>query len=167
MFKPPSVRCRTGFTIAEVIVAAACLGVFFLGMFAISGQVVRQLRASGQQAAATFCLQQRMEELRRLTWGHLVDGAYVRDNVFNASSITSSNLPGLAEQITINVYPTATTPTTITRSNAGVATLVTSNSALTNASMIRVDAQITWNNSTNGTNTRQYTTVVTKGGILR
>src|SRR4051812_24742318 len=81
---------RAGVTIAEAIVAAACLAVFFLGLFAISGQVIRLLRASGQQAGATFCLEQRVEELRRLKWTQITDGAYIRDNVLNNAAGSGS-----------------------------------------------------------------------------
>jgi len=160
-------RTESGATIVEAIVAAACLITFFVGLFAISSKTLLLLRATGQQAAATFCVEQRVEEIRRLTWAQLTDGAYLRDNVFNSVPGAASTVPGLSERLTISEYPTASTSTVVVRTAAGAASVQSSNTALANAKMLRIKTLISWPGSGGSSNSREFTTVVTQGGILR
>ncbi len=156
-----------GASIVEAVIAAACLALFFAGLFAVSGQSLRVLRSGSEQSAATFSLQQRMEEMRRLSWAQITDGAYLRDNVLNNPSGSAASTSGLSEQIAINAYPTATTPTVVTRGPTGGAVVQASNPALSTASMLRIDAQVSWAEVGGGTNSRQFTTLITQGGITR
>jgi Tfp pilus assembly protein PilV len=160
-------RTSSGGTIAEALVAAACLAIFFVGLFALSSQSLKLLRSSSRQAAATYCLQQRVEEIRSLTWAQLTDNTTIRDSILANLPGDSTSVPGLSETITLNVYPTPTTATVFTRPYGGSASVSSTNPGLSSASMIRVDTLITWNKSNGGTNTREYTTVIANGGITQ
>lgn len=158
---------HSGVTIAETLFAATCLVISFTALFAASGQSLRLIQAGKQHSAATFCLQQRVEELRTLTWSQLTDATYLRDNVLNAAAGSTAALPGRAEVISINAYPTATTPIVVSRPASGTPTVQSSNSALSSAGLLRLDISISWSKLGGGTGVRQFTTVVTRGGIIR
>ena len=149
------------------MVAAASLAVFFGGLFAIAGQSLSLLRASGQQSGATLCLQQRIEEMRRLTWSERVDAAYIRDNVLAAAPGSANAVPKLTEQITVNAYPTATAPLIVRRPALGAPVVLSSNPSLANAKMLRIDAEISWLRAGSNVKTRQFTAIMTQGGVNR
>ena len=160
-------RAASGATLAEAIVAAGALMMLFAGLFALSAYTMRLLQSNREQSAATFCLQQRIEQMRRLTWAQVTDGAYLRDNVLNSAADATASLQGAAEQLSVNAYPTATTANLITRPAGGPASLQTSNTSLASATAVRIDASVTWPKRSGGIHTRQYTAVLTNGGILK
>lgn len=160
-------RRTSGVTIAEAVLATALLALSFAGLFSVSGQSLKLLRAGTIQSAATVCLEQRIEEIRTLTWDQIVDASYLRDNVLNAAPSAATPLPDPVEQIAVNSYPTATAPTVVVRPAAGGAVVQSLNSALSTAKMLRIDVQISWPDANGSTDARQITTVVTKGGIIR
>ncbi len=155
--------------------------VFGAAAFATNSQLLFKLRAQKETTAAIMLLQRRMEQLRASAWSDLATASYLKTSILadpapdilnptqqqiDAYIATLKNaeapLGGLAERITVSVYPPDGGPSGVARrSSAAPAGQIISNisgnpaetpttvysyltSAPKNATLLRVDILLTW-----------------------
>lgn len=129
-------RCRA-FTITEVAVVAVLLGILLSSILALVSQASRYLHDIRLTARSSQVLQQKMEDIRLLTW----------DQVTNYPSFwtnSQSTYGTFVVRITTNMYDSYSGTTTV----------------------LKVTLGTTWTNfSTRQVKTNQLTTLVTNRGL--
>jgi len=158
----PFARCPA-FTLIENLFAIGIVGLFFIALYALNSQCVYMLNSGRGAAIAEQSSQDRLEQLRNCTWAQLTDASYLRDNVLNASTTVARSLGSLTETLTVNAYPIAVSPAiSIVRSN-GTATTASSNAAIANGDIVRVDLALSWSAGPGGRSRAQaMTTLIAK-----
>jgi hypothetical protein len=169
-WRKPSRLNQGGAAIAEALAAAMIIGLFMGGLFQMNALNVRTMRSGRETVAASFVLQERVDQIRNTTWANVSNAAYL-ENLLDTSAASSGNLPQLSEQITISAYPVATpapTSAVVTRAASGTTNIVSSNADLAKQRMVRADVAITWQSTTGSkTRTRTLSTIIAEGGIVR
>jgi hypothetical protein len=141
-------RPDAGTTLAEVLVAATVCGIFFVSIFEVNAVCLRFINASKENVAAIECVQDRLEQLRNLSYSTLIDTDKVTDLL--TAPPNSSTLPLKAtETVTIRKFAdgAATTPAiTFTRSpGASVPPVRAPDSAdFTGVKLVQVDVTYNW-----------------------
>jgi Tfp pilus assembly protein PilV len=154
---------EAGFSFVENLIAMVIFVLFFAGLYGLNSQGLYLLNSGREALVANVCLRDRVEQLRNCTWAQLTDSAYLRTSVLNSSPSGAANLGNLTETLTINSYPAAGNPAiSLTRTN-GTASVITTNAAITNSTLVRVDETLTWTAAPGGRSRTQATsTLVTK-----
>jgi prepilin-type N-terminal cleavage/methylation domain-containing protein len=171
----------TGFTLVEVLVALVICVVFGAAAFATNSQLLLKLRAQKETTAATMLLQRRMEQLRASAWSDLATASYLQTSILADPPPDNPNLTqqqiaaylatlknaeaplsGIAERISVSVYPPDAGPSGVAERNSSSPTgQIISNisgnpaetpttvysyltSAPKNATLLRVDILLTW-----------------------
>ena len=80
----------------------------------------------------------------------------------NALANGSQRLASPTETLTINAYPTALNPAMVITRTGTTTSVVSTNSAIANADMARVDLSITWSGPGGRSRTQATTTIVAK-----
>ena len=134
---PLSRRCHQGFTIAEVAIVTVILGVLLTSILALISQASRYLHDIQLTARSSQVLQQKMEDIRLLTWDQLTNYPAVWSD-------TNSTYGAYTVTITTNAFD----------SYAGATTV------------LRVTLTTTWTNfASRQIETNRLTTLVTKNGL--
>jgi hypothetical protein len=152
------------------------VGLAFAGVFAANSRALSLVKSAKQAAVASKCLQQRIEQVRNYNWTQVTDATAMQD-LYSLPPLPSVELPGFSEQVSISAFtpgasgtpspaPTGT-PLLITRSSAGVVTLVTDNPTLVSERLIRVNVQISWPGPGGNTRLRETSVIVGNGGVGR
>jgi Tfp pilus assembly protein PilE len=141
----PSRRGAAAFTLIDQLVAVAIVSGFFAALYALNAQCLYLLNSGRQTTAAQQALQDRMEQLRSLRWSQVTDSAYLAASVMNTASASIGSLGNASETLVINSYPTALSPAIqVTRSASGTVTVNSTNAAVANGDLIRIDATLSW-----------------------
>jgi prepilin-type N-terminal cleavage/methylation domain-containing protein len=140
----PHCDAEQGFTFIENLIAMAIIVLFFGALFAVNSQGLYLLNSGREAVVANVCLRDRVEQLRDCSWVQLTDSTYLRTSVLNSAPTGSSNLGQLTETLAINSYPDAVNPPiSVVRSNGSVS-VASTNAAIANGALIRVDATLSW-----------------------
>ena len=116
----------------------------FAALFAVNSQGLYLLNSGREAVVANVCLRDRVEQLRNCTWAQLTDSSYLSTSVLNSAPTGASNLGQLTETLTINSYPiVGNPPISVVRSN-GSASVVSTNAAIVNGTLVRVDDTLSW-----------------------
>jgi hypothetical protein len=75
--KFPGRTSEEGATLAELMVAAVVVGVFFASIFEVSAVCLRYIAASKENVSAIECAQDRLEQLRGTDFNNLLDATYM------------------------------------------------------------------------------------------
>ena len=137
-------KTKGGFTYIEAMIAVAIVAIFFGALYALNAQALSVLNAGRQAAAAGQSLQDRLEQFRSCTWDQVTDASYIQNNILNSSTISGYNISGSTETVTLNAYPTATTPTIVVWQNGAASTTPGSNTSLVNGDMVKIEVALTW-----------------------
>ncbi len=157
-----------GFTFIDVMGAALIVALFLSGTFYGNSRALNMLRASKETIIASKILQQRMEQVRASNWTEVTDAISMQATYATAAD-ASVGLNGVIETLTISIFPSVSgTNIKISRSTAGLATVVTDNPNLVDGNAVRVDARVTWTGTPGGiTRVREMSTIVANGGLGR
>src|SRR6266853_2115855 len=116
-------RSESAFTFAEVLVTVGIVTAFLSTAFLVNARLLQNLKAQKETIGATQSFQERMEQIRSISFSNVADATYLQNNIFNADTLSSAAIPGAAEQVTVSVYPDdGLTPIQMTRQN-GVLTV--------------------------------------------
>ena len=132
----------------EVLIAATICAVFFIGVFQVNAVCLRLINASKESVAAIECVQDRLEQIRNLSYATLVDTAGL--TAFLTTPPNASTLPLKAtETVTIRQFANgaATNPTiTFTRApGASIVPTYTPNAVdFTGVKLVQVDVAYNW-----------------------
>ena len=164
----PSARRERGFTFVEVMGAAMLVAVFLSGAFYANSRGLNMLRSSRETAIASKILQERMEELRGMTWTDVTDSSSLKSNYATATDSAAGLAPNiLTETLTVTAWPTAGTAIKITRSATGTVALVTDNVDLDVQSAVLITVRAAWTGAGARSRVRETSTVIANGGLGR
>jgi hypothetical protein len=156
----PSKTFEAGFTFVENLIAMVIVVLFFAALYGLNCQGLYLLNSGREALVANVCLRDRVEQLRNCTWAQLTDSTYLRTSVLSSSPTGAANLGNLTETLTINSYPTAgNPPISLTRTN-GSASVTTTNAAIANSTLVRVDATLSWTAAPGGRSRTQATSTL-------
>ena len=173
MTLPSRHKCATsGFTLAEVVCAAALLVLFVSAIFAVNQKVLASLKAQKETLAATQIFQERIEQLRYnaasgIAGTNFADINWLKTNIYNADTQSISTLgPSAAETFVVSVYPVPVgTAAQLTRTNGTVNIDSSGDPSIPSANLVRVDLQLTWTSSSGRSRLRRTSTVLGKGDV--
>src|SRR6516165_10390314 len=84
----PVDRGREGFTLVEVMMAVAVMGVMLIGLYGGLGYGFKQIQLAREDERATQIMAERMEVVRLLSWDQLVNlPGYVPTNYTESYSL--------------------------------------------------------------------------------
>ena len=92
-------------------------------------------------------LQDRVEQLRNCTWPQITDANYIAASVLNTPSNDATFLAAATETATINTYPTPLSPPILVTRSGATVTIGSSNAAIANSDLVRVDIVLNWTTS--------------------
>ena len=136
MMLPGFSRVRSGFTLLEAMIASIILGLALTSVIAVASQCMRYLTDIRRTARSSQVLQQKMEDIRLLSWSQL------------------QALPG-----------TFTDPSDTNRVYAGTITQTAFDSYNGTTTMMKVTLTVTWTNQVYRALTNSLSTLVSNGGL--
>jgi type II secretory pathway pseudopilin PulG len=155
------------FTLAEVLVAMVVVVLFGAAAFATNQRLLLALKGQKETTAATMVMQQRMESYRAASFSNLATASYVQASIVATSTGSEGPLGALTEQVTVGVYPAdGSTPTVIQRNSTyPTGNIVSTNSNLSSAKLLRIDELLSWTSANGRARSRQLSTIVGIGNI--
>ena len=132
-------RQQGGFTLIEAMVASIILGVVLVSLLLLSSRCFHYLTDIRRTARATQVLQQKIEDIRLLSWSSL--------QTINTSFVDSNTV--------LNTVYTGNIFTNSYDTYAGTATVM------------QVTLRLTWRDRTDSTQTNYLSTLVANGGLNR
>ena len=122
----------------------AIVALCFVTLYSLSSQALYQVNSGREAVGAKQSLSDRAEQIRGCSWNQLTSATYLQNFVLNASTAAEGRLGSPVESMTVNTYPTpSVTAIQIVRSN-GTASTVSTNPAIANGDIVRVDLSLTW-----------------------
>ena len=149
-------------TLAEVLVAALLLAVFFAAVFELNALCLRYIDATKESVAALQDVQDRAETLRNLSFTELTDSNTIRGLLAgppNAATFAQK----ATEVVKISAYPTPNGVSQFTRQPDGT---VTTDSLATDLgkALVKVDVSVAWTMALgNRPRTEQTTNILSNG----
>jgi hypothetical protein len=135
-------------------------------LFSIFSSAFPLLRNQQETISATLCLQERLDNVRFLSWAALTDSSRIQQELFANPPKSGASLAGLVEDITVSTYPAAGPAPIRVRRGADGTVEILSQASLSASAMVRVDLRNTWLQGRR-TRTREISAVVAYGGIIR
>lgn len=179
---------RSGFTIVELVVAAALLAIAMGGLFQLSVHSLRLLKTQSESASAAGAIQEHVDFLRDQTWGTLTSSFNYTDYTYNMfdpatgqstptqwvgilktlpSSATS--LKSATEKITISAYGASGTPPApivLTITSGTMTVSPTEGTNLSTQKMVKVDIRLSWNQAlSNRPRAQEASFIIAKNGV--
>jgi hypothetical protein len=165
-------QVKGGFALVEAMVATFLVVTVVGALFLADSHILRMLRFQKETVAATHHFQERMEQIRSIGFSQVADAVYLTDpanHIFGLDTKSEGSLQSPLEKATISAYPDispAATPTPIIITRQGGAVSASKNPNLaTQASLLRVDLEFTWNTMNGRERTRRTSTIIGKGNI--
>jgi Tfp pilus assembly protein PilV len=164
----PVLRARSdsGTTLVETLVAVTLVVGFFVSLFEVNGICLRYIKSSKNNVAALQGVHDRLEQLRNLAFSDLTTASTVQSLMATSANTSEFLARSPTEVVTLKAYPTAdATNTQITRSpGASSATINTTDSSLSGATMVKVKVVYTWTEALGGrSRSEQSETVISAG----
>jgi Tfp pilus assembly protein PilV len=173
-------RSAAGFALVEVLVAFSIITIGFLGTYGLVLQSGKLASAAEEDAFVCSGVEQRIDQLRELTWPELTSAATDGTGVTKVWAARPATMAGITvSQETLNISATydlppydAATPK-LQATWDGTSSPVAAFSAggrtiLSAASAVKVIATLTWTGRRSSRQqTRSIVTVISKGGISR
>ncbi len=155
----------------ETTVASAVLAIGFLGTFAIVLRAGRMASAAEDESRACSALEQRIDQLRLLTWADLTDGTGITGTVWTARPEPTAGMIVTQETITLSPWDTPGAKT-LSANWIGTSTpTVTFDAAaqpVGDAPALKVVATITWTDRFSfRSQTRRLVTIISRGGVSK
>lgn len=162
-------RAQSGFALLETIFAMGMIGIFLSGLMVMSSNLLGLLRTAKDNVSATQTLQERVEQMRIANWVQITDASYIATRMLNSPADSTGTLDTTVESITVSAYPPKTGAATAkaTRQN-NQSQVVSSNAALKNERMVRVDIELGWQGfPKKRVRSRAAAVLIAKGGISK
>ena len=162
---------QTGTTLIEVLVTAAICAIFFISIFEVNAVCLRLINTSKENVGALECVQDRLEQLRNLSFTSLVDTAGL--TTFLTAPPNSSTLPLKAtETVTIRnfVSGAATTPSVTFVRGPGASVPPTHSPStvdFTGVKLVQIDVSYNWVTTFGAIAHRETTSTIISAGTKK
>jgi Tfp pilus assembly protein PilV len=158
--------CLDGTTLVEVLVGVSLLAGFFVSIFELNGICLRYIKSSKNNASVLQGVQDRLEQLRNASFTNLTSASYVQGLMATPANGSEFLARSPTEVVTLSAYPTAdATNTQITLSaGASSATINSTDTNLSNATLVKVNVAYTWTETLSGrSRSEQSETIIAAG----
>jgi prepilin-type N-terminal cleavage/methylation domain-containing protein len=154
---------KAGFTLPEILIAAALVAVFFVSIFEVNGLCLRFISASKENVGATEAVHDRLEQLRNADFSTLTTVSSMKSLLAQAAN--SSALANKAvETVTVSDYLTGSPTITYTRATNGTVSSVPTAANFSTSTLVRLDVANQWPATFgNRTGATQTSTVIAQG----
>lgn len=150
--------------------ALGVVSFFMTGVFAVSSKSSEVLKSVREFAGSSRAVQDRLEDIQRMSWIHVTSSSYLRDTFLASTPVSENVMPTVTEEITVSPYPAASpaaTPILVERKGTA-ARVVTDNTTLVSGRMVRVNVRWTWTGGLDGrTHVRETSTLVSRRSSSR
>lgn len=146
--------------------AAALVAVALVSIFEINGVCLRYTKSSKNNVAALQGVQDRLEQLRNLSFTNLTSASYVQDMMAGPANGAEFLARSPTETVTLSAYPTPDANNTQITLPAGAssATLNSTDATLANAKLVKINVTYTWNEIFGGrARSEQSETIISAG----
>jgi prepilin-type N-terminal cleavage/methylation domain-containing protein len=156
-------RSHAGFTLPEIVVAAALVAVFFASIFEVNALCLHYVSASKENVGAIEAVHDRLERLRNADFSTVTTVSSMKTLLAQAAN--SSPLAQRAvETVTVSDYPSGNPTITYTRSANGTVTSVPGTADFSNSTLVQLDVANQWSATFGSrTGTAQTSTVIAAG----
>jgi type II secretory pathway pseudopilin PulG len=155
----------SAFTLVEILLALAILTLGFVGALATISQSIRMVADAEEEMRVVAGLDQRIDEIRSLSWTQLTGGTGVVSRL-NTRSAPLVNFNVTRETLTVTAYnQTGVRGIRVIRvgTSAPTLTLLPGATSLNNATAIRIEAEIVWTGGRAArSQTRSFVTVLAR-----
>lgn len=156
-------RAQAGFTLVEVVVAAALVAVFFASIFEVNALCLRYISASKENVGATQAVHDRLELLRNADFSTLTTASSMK-GLLGQPANSSPLAQKAVETVTVSNYPSGNPTITYTRNVAGAVSSIPATADFASSTLVKVDVADQWPaRFGNRTGTAQTSTVIAAG----
>ena len=157
-----------GCSLIEANIATAMVGTFVSAVMMMNANLLAVVKNAKETTSANQALQERVEQMRIFNWVQITDGNYLSANMLNTATSSAVGLGTLTETLTVSSpVNAALTPAKITRSSTGSVQVNSTNAALQNEGMVRIDVSLSWRGVDQRQHARTTTALIAKGGIAK
>lgn len=166
-----------GTTLVEALVAVALVVGFLTSIFELNGVCLRYIKSSKNNVAALQGVQDRLEQLRNLSFSSLVSAASVQSLMATPANGSEFLARSPTEIVTLTGYQTMAnyfagtadaTKTQITLSpGAGSATINSTDANLSTAVLVKVNVAYTWNEALGGRSRSESSETIISAGTKK
>jgi Tfp pilus assembly protein PilV len=161
---------QAGFTLAEAVVSVAVSMIGLGGVMMMNAQQLKLVSSTRESNAASWALQDRLEQLRNVSWDDLTNAEQLKTALANVPDCARM-LPNYAERITLVKSTEAGTEgaskLVIERSANGEAKTISSGSGISTGVEVKVDVVVSWSGKGGRSRERSYTSIISDSGISR
>jgi type II secretory pathway pseudopilin PulG len=155
-----------GTTLVETLVALAIVAGLFVSIFEVNGICLRYITSSKNNVAALQGVQDRLEQLRNLKFSSLTSASSVQSLMATPANGSEFLARSPTEVVTLSAYPTPDGTNTQITLSAGrsSATINSTDSNLSNATLVKVNVTYTWTEALGGRyRSEQSETIISAG----
>jgi Tfp pilus assembly protein PilV len=160
---------QMAFTLVEVLVAVALLVGFFVTIFELNARCLRFIDASKEAVGALQAVQDRVEQLRNLSFTDLTNATTVQ-TLMTPPSNGSAFAQNVTEVVTLSAYPTPNGANTQITRGPGASVTPTVNSTdtnLANAALVKLNVTYTWSTTLGGQAQSEQTETIISAGTKK
>ena len=158
-----------GVTLVETLVAVTLVAVFFVSIFEVNGICLHYIKSSKNNVAALQGMQDRLEQLRNLSFANLTSASYLQSLMATPANGSEFLARSPTEVVTLSAYPTANASNTqITLSAGGSsATINSTDSNLATAKLVKVNVTYSWTEAFGGRSRSEQTETIISAGTKK
>jgi hypothetical protein len=160
---------QAGFSLAEAVITVAVSLMGLGGVMLMNAQQLKLVSSTRESNAASWALQDRLEQLRNVSWNHLTDADRLTTALADLPE-SAKLLPDYEERITLVKSSEA--------GKAGAAQLIIERKAdgkaqtisrgdISKSVEVKVDVLVSWNGKGGRHRERSYTSIISDSGISR
>jgi Tfp pilus assembly protein PilV len=160
---------QMAFTLVEVLVAIALLVGSFVTIFELNARCLRFIDASKEAVGALQGVQDRVEQLRNLSFTDLTNATTV-NTLMTTPSNGSAFAQNVTEVVTLSAYPTPNGANTQITRGPGASVTPTVNSTdtnLANAALVKLNVTYTWSTTLGGQAQSEQTETIISAGTKK
>jgi hypothetical protein len=160
---------QAGFSLAEAVITVAVSMMGLGGVMLMNAQQLKLVSSTRESNAASWALQDRLEQLRNVSWNHLTDADRLTAALADLPE-SAKLLPNYEERITLVKSSDA--------GNAGASQLIIERNAdgkartvsrgdISKSVEVKVDVLVSWTGKGGRHRERSYTSIISDSGISR
>lgn len=168
------VKGCSGFSLVEVMVATALIGIGLGGIMMVNSQILRMAKDTRHTNAASLMLQARVEQMRNTSWDNMTSASHLKNDILAQDRAAGSGIPGAEVRIKVAAYNphnlTASTtiePIDVKRAADGTVSILTTGGDFDGTRLARVDVAVSWTGTGGRERKRESSTIISNNGISK
>ena len=165
-----TIRFReAGTTLVETLVAVALVAGFFVSIFEVNGICLRYVKSSKSNVAVLQGIHDRIEQLRNLSFSSLTSASSVQSLMAAPANSSEFLARSPNEVVTLSAYPMPDASNTKITLSAGAssATINTTDSSLSSATLVKVNVTYSWTEALGGRSRSESSETIISAGTKK